>query len=69
MYVLSFLTWLPLIGGMGILLTPREQTRAIRAIAVLTSGAAFAVSLWLWSQFNGASAEFQFVEKFAWIPA
>lgn len=69
MHVLSLLTWLPLIGGLGILLTPKEQARTIRAIAVLISGAVLAISFWLWMQFDGTSADFQFIEKFAWIPA
>src|SRR5258708_4829376 len=69
MHVLSLLTWLPLVGGIAILLVPKEQKTAVRALAALTSGAAFIVSVWLWMHFTGSSSDFQFVEKIDWIPA
>src|SRR3982751_3595993 len=69
MHVLSLLTWLPLAGGILILLIPKELKGAVRAMAALTSGAAFVVSIWAWTHFNGGSSEFQMVEKFDWIAA
>jgi NADH-quinone oxidoreductase subunit M len=69
MHVLSILTWLPLVGGLAILLIPKDQKTAVRAVAALTSGAAFIVSIWLWAHFNGGSADLQFVEKMDWIAA
>jgi NADH-quinone oxidoreductase subunit M len=69
MHVLSLLTWLPLAGGVLILLLPKDQKGAVRALAALTSGAAFVVSVWAWLHFNGSQSEFQMVEKFDWIPA
>jgi len=69
MGVLSLVTFLPLIGGIGILLTPKEKVQVARAIAVASSAAAFVASLWLWANFNGAVSDFQFVEKFNWIAA
>jgi len=69
MHVLSLLTWLPLIGGLIILLVPKEQKTAVRALAAITSGAAFIVSIWLWTHFAAGTADFQFVEKLDWIPA
>jgi len=69
MHVLSILTWLPLAGGIAILLVPKEQKMAVRVLAALASGAAFAVSLWLWAHFSGGISDFQFIEKVDWIPA
>ena len=36
---------------------------------ILVAALVFAETLLLWSQFNAASAEFQFVERHAWMPA
>ena len=69
MHVLSVLTWLPLLGGLVILMIPKEQKMAARAVAALASGATLVVSLWLWAHFSGVAAGFQFIEKVAWIPA
>jgi NADH-quinone oxidoreductase subunit M len=67
MGVLSFITFLPLIGGIIILLTPKEKIQTVRAIAVAASAAVFVASLWLWANFNTTTSDFQFVEKFNWI--
>ena len=69
MGVLSFITFLPLIGGLAVLLLPREKVQAVRVLAAISSGAAFIASLWLWANFNVGSGDFQFVEKFSWISA
>src|SRR4051794_20720644 len=69
MHVLSILTWLPLAGGLAILFVPKEQKTAVRVLAALASGAAFIVSVWLWSHFLGGISDYQFVEKVDWIPA
>src|SRR5882762_937488 len=69
MHVLSLLTLLPVAGGIVILGVPKEQKMAVRVIAALTSGAAFVLSVWLWAHFSGGMSDFQFVEKFNWIPA
>src|SRR6266705_3660962 len=69
MGVLSLITFLPLLGGFLILLAPKEKTQLVRVLAAASSGAAFIASLWLWANFNPATADFQYVERFAWIPA
>jgi len=67
MGVLSFITFLPLFGGIVILLTPKDKVQVVRAIAAAASAAAFVASLWLWANFNPTTSDFQFVEKFNWI--
>jgi NADH-quinone oxidoreductase subunit M len=69
MHVLSLLVLLPFLGGIAILLVPKEQKMAVRVLAALASGAAFILSVWLWSHFSGGISDFQFVEKANWIPA
>lgn len=69
MHVLSLITFLPLVGALLILFTPKEQKLVVRVLAAVFTGAALIASIWLWVNFNGASSDFQFVEKFDWIPA
>lgn len=69
MHVLSLITFLPFLFGTAILFIPKEQKPLVRILAALGSGATLIASLWLWAHFNGASSDFQFVEKIDWIPA
>src|SRR6187455_1285753 len=67
------LSWaLPLVGAIVLLFVGNADARRnglIRWLALAFSLATFAVTLALWAGFNSASAEFQFVERVAWIPA
>jgi len=70
--LLSVVTFLPLVGVFFILfIRGAEETvsRNAFSVALLTSVVTFAVSLFVWTGFNPASADFQFVEKAAWMPA
>jgi NADH-quinone oxidoreductase subunit M len=70
--ILSSLVALPAVGAILLLFVrgDEEQTApASRGIALVVSVLVFAETLLLWSRFNAASGEFQFVERHAWIPA
>jgi len=70
--ILSSLVALPVVGAVLLLFVrgDEEQTApASRGIALVVSVLVFAETLLLWSRFNAASGEFQFVERHAWIPA
>jgi NADH-quinone oxidoreductase subunit M len=71
--MLLTLSWLlPLVGGLLILLIGNADGRrngAIRWVALAISLAALAVTLGIWARFDSGSAEFQLVERAAWIPA
>jgi NADH-quinone oxidoreductase subunit M len=69
MGVLSLITFLPLLGGIVILLMPKEKSQLLRVVAVVSSGASFLASLWLWANFNTATSDFQYIERFSWISA
>src|SRR2546427_9933284 len=69
--ILTSLIALPIAGAV-LLLFIRDEERnepLIRNIALIVSVLVFAETLLLWSRFNPASADFQFVERHAWIPA
>ena len=70
--ILSLVTFLPTIGALAILLIRGDENivaRNARATALWTSIATFIVSIFLWVGFDNSTADFQFVEKIAWIPS
>lgn len=67
-YVLSWLTFLPLIGGIIILFTKKENSSLHRTLATLFSLASFVVSLSLLPGFDSTVPQMQFLEKASWIP-
>jgi NADH-quinone oxidoreductase subunit M len=70
--LLSSLVVLPLAGAALILLIGnRDGSRdsLIRQLALGASLVVFAVTLLMWARFDAASADFQMVERAAWIPA
>ena len=66
--LLSLTVWLPIFGGVLVLMAGERRRDAARWIALLTSLAAFAVSLPLYSGFDVGTAAMQFVERTPWIP-
>ncbi|MEX2660870.1 MAG: NADH-quinone oxidoreductase subunit M [Vicinamibacterales bacterium] len=71
--MLSLIVFLPLIGALIVLLAGGRGDRPdreplIRNIALVFSLATFAATLWLWWRFDPASADYQFVEQYAWMP-
>jgi NADH-quinone oxidoreductase subunit M len=68
--ILTSLIVLPLIGAALLFFVRDDERNApmIRTIALAVSVLVFAETLLLWSRFNTALGEFQFVERHAWIP-
>ena len=69
--ILTSLVALPIAGALLLLFVSSDEKDAplVRNIALVVSILVFAETLLLWSRFNAASADFQFVERHAWIPA
>src|SRR5712691_5753610 len=67
--LLTALVLLPLTGMLAIAVVDGDRGAWIRRIALGTSVAVFGVTLLLWARFDGSSADFQFTERHAWIPA
>ncbi|MCE9624485.1 MAG: NADH-quinone oxidoreductase subunit M [Deltaproteobacteria bacterium] len=66
-HILTLLIAVPLLGGIGVLLLPKESTGAIRAWALAVSLATFLLSLHL--PYHYASVDgYQFVELYPWLP-
>jgi NADH-quinone oxidoreductase subunit M len=66
--ILTTLVATPLVGGIAVLLTGRDRAALARQVALLVSLVTFAVSLLMWVQFDGVSAEYQFRERYSWLP-
>ena len=66
--LLSLAIWVPILSGLLVFATGNDRNaRLARALALVGALAGLAVTLPLISQFNNATAEFQFVEKWLWI--
>jgi NADH-quinone oxidoreductase subunit M len=68
MPLLTLLVVVPVAGAAAALLVGRGRESAARSIALVASIATFALSIWLWLAFDPASADYQFVERYAWLP-
>src|SRR5438270_1703384 len=70
--ILTSLIALPVAGALVLLFVRGDEQQsapAARGIALVVATLVFAETLLLWSRFNAASGDFQFVERYAWIPA
>jgi NADH-quinone oxidoreductase subunit M len=71
MPIVTSLIVLPLVGALLLFLVRDDEAHEglIRNIALGVSLVVFAITLLMWARFDPASAEFQLVERHAWIPA
>ena len=69
MRILTLVTFLPAAGAALLLFVPRRQDLVLRAGALVVAVATFALSLPLYFRFDGASADYQFVEIARWVPS
>ena len=71
--LLSLLIFLPLVGGVLILVLARGDEAVVarnsRWTALWTSAINFVLSLFIWVHFDTTTADFQFVEYAVWMPA
>ncbi len=71
MPLLSILIAVPLVGALALLFINNRDNRnehLVRWFALVWSVVELALTLVLWIWFNSSSADFQFVERHAWIP-
>ena len=68
--LLSLIVWLPIIGGIAVLLSgDKGDANGVRVLSLVISVATFLLSLGLYTGFDSSTSSMQFVEKHAWIPA
>src|SRR5260370_22437702 len=67
-FLLSAVTFLPALGGLALVFVPRRRADVLKTAALLIAILAFALSVPLYLDFDGASAAFQFEERRPWMP-
>ena len=67
--VISVITFLPLFGAIAIIGLRSEQKKLARSLALGFSSLSLALTIFLWTRFNPASGDLQFVETYSWIPS
>ena len=65
--ILNWILWLPIIGMLGVILTPKEQTKTIRFVTLATTTITLLLSVVLYLNFDTTTAGMQFVVKVPWI--
>jgi NADH-quinone oxidoreductase subunit M len=68
--ILSIVTFLPMVAALFILFSGgSDQTRAntARWVALIATLADLFVAIYIWTQFDGSTAKFQFTERAAWL--
>jgi NADH-quinone oxidoreductase subunit M len=74
-YLLSFLIWFPIVGGVALLVigdgddTESPQARLMRLIALAFTVLTFVASIALYMGFDNAEPGMQFIERMPWIEA
>jgi NADH-quinone oxidoreductase subunit M len=68
-HYLSIILFTPLAGALLLLFVNRQNENGIRWIANIVAFIGFAISIPLWFWYDPQSADFQFVERAAWIPS
>ena len=68
-YLLSLVTFLPVVGAVIVLLLPRRQEHVTKLVTLGATLVTFVISLPLYFRFDSTSADYQFVEQQAWIPS
>jgi NADH-quinone oxidoreductase subunit M len=68
--MLTSLILLPIVGALALFFLKDDEHHdgPVRMLALAASLVVFAVTLLVWARFDPTSAEFQFVEHYAWIP-
>ncbi|MCH9645828.1 MAG: NADH-quinone oxidoreductase subunit M [Proteobacteria bacterium] len=68
MELLSLLIWLPILGGIFVILIGNDRADTVRWVSVATSILVFIMSLSLYTEFDPTTHLMQFEEKTSWIP-
>jgi len=67
--LLSLIIWLPILGGVYVMLTGRENAAIARKVGLGISLVTFIISLLLWVNFDSALSSMQLQENLQWIGA
>jgi len=66
--LLTWVTFLPALGGLGLAFVPRRRSDLARVVALALAVAVFALAVPLYLTFDGGRADPQFEERAGWMP-
>ena len=66
-HVLSWMTFMPVIGAAVIMFIPAQRKEVIKTVAAAAAAVPLILAVMLYQQFDRASTGFQFVEHYTWI--
>lgn len=71
-WILSLITFIPLLGAILLMFIPREQSKAVKWFAIIVSLVPLGLATWLWIAYNPHGAQFpakgmQFMVDLPWI--
>ncbi len=66
-HILTLVLAAPLVGALLAILIPNDQVYGLKVFGIGASSLTFLLSVYLYIQFDGSKAEFQFVEQVQWI--
>ncbi len=67
-HLLTITVFLPLLGGLVVLLIPKQHEATMKQVALIAAVLAFLASLWLLGVFEIGKAGMQLQERFLWVP-
>src|SRR5512139_3115354 len=68
-YILSYMTFIPLLGAGIILCLPRDGHQLIKWTALVATIPPLLLAVWLFVHFDRSMPGFQFQQRAAWIPS
>ena len=66
--LLTLLVFTPAVGALLVALVPKGSIGLMQRAAVAVSLVPLAIGMMLWSAFDPSNGDFQFVERFGWLP-
>jgi NADH-quinone oxidoreductase subunit M len=67
--VLSIITFTPIVAALIMLAMPAHRKNEVRAFALAAAAFALILSAWMYFAYDQATAGYQFIEKYDWLPA
>ncbi len=67
--VLSWITFLPVVGILAILFVPKDNKNTVRIIAAVFTGLQLVLAVWIYRNFDSSTSAIQFSEQYKWIPS
>ncbi len=66
-WILTIMVFFPVLGMIGILLTPRGRDQVVKGMALVSTAVPLLAGIYLWMNFNTAANGFQFIQQVDWI--